>query len=74
MTISKPCPDLQLRPVAAPPEATRHAKVYALLPQLDVLLDAPGFGVRNAICLPGSAQPFSPAAFFAASGRRAGLH
>ena len=74
MTISKRGLDLQLHPVASPPEATEGAKVYGLLPQLDVLLGAPGFGIRDAIWISGTARPFSPASFFAAFRRPIDFH
>jgi hypothetical protein len=74
MTSFKPRPDLELRPVQAPREASPEAKVYVLLPSLEALLAAPGFGRHDPICVPGSARPFSPMSFFAAARRRMRVH
>lgn len=74
MTSFKPCDDLELRPVQAPTEANPGATVFVLLPAVDVLLGAPGFGLRDPICVPGSARPFSPMSFFAAARRRLAMH
>lgn len=47
----KPLLELQLRPIEAPACATPGASVYVLLPALDDLLNAPGFGAVNPILL-----------------------
>jgi hypothetical protein len=66
MTSQKPILELELRPVS--PVGPDGVTVYALLPALDELLGAPGFGRRNAICLPGTQAPFDPLSFFAPFG------
>lgn len=43
--------ELDLRPIEAPACATPGASVYVLLPALDDLLSAPGFGDVNPILL-----------------------
>jgi hypothetical protein len=63
MTSPKPILELELRPVT--PAGADGATLYALLPALDELLGAPGFGRRDAICLPGTQAPFDPLSFFA---------
>jgi len=60
----KPLLELELRPVAAPAAASAGACVYVLLPTLEELVGAPGFGRRDPICLPGSGRPFDPWALF----------
>jgi hypothetical protein len=64
MTTLKPLLELELRPVAAPAQATAGAVVYALLPPVDELLGAPGFACRDAIVLPDAPHRFDPWAFF----------
>jgi hypothetical protein len=46
--------ELELRPVAAHPEANPGACVYVLLPTLEELIGKPGFGRCDPIWLPGS--------------------
>ncbi len=51
---TKPLLELNLRPTEAPACASSGAKVYVLLPSLQELLGAPGFGRWDAIqCGPG---------------------
>lgn len=51
---AKPLLELTLRPSEAPSCASPGAKVYVLLPSLEDLLGAPGFGLWDAIqCGPG---------------------
>jgi hypothetical protein len=59
--MSKPLLELELRVVDAPACASPGARVYALLPHLDVLLGAPGFGRSKPILLspPARAVRFS---------------
>ncbi len=45
----RPLLELQLRRIEAPECATPGARVYVLLPPLDGLLSAPGFGERAPI-------------------------
>ena len=58
-----PLLELELRPIEAPAYASPGARVYVLLPRLDELLGAPGFGTRGAILLsrPARAARFSSA-------------
>jgi hypothetical protein len=53
MTV-KPLLQLELRPVAAPKCATSGARVFMLLPELDVLVGRPGFGRIAPIEVPGT--------------------
>jgi hypothetical protein len=71
MTTPKPLLELELRPVAAPAQATAGAIVYMLLPQVDELLGRPGFGCRDAILLPDAPRAFDPWAFFFGQSRDA---
>jgi hypothetical protein len=71
---AKPLLELELRPVEAPSRATPGAQVFVLLPPLDALVGAPGFGSAQPIVLPGSLRPFVPAAFFAPHAARRRLH
>jgi hypothetical protein len=43
-----PFGQVELRPVAPPPEA-QGVRTYLLLPELDELLGVPGFGLRDPI-------------------------
>ena len=43
-----PFGQVELRPVASPPEA-QGVQTYVLLPELDELLGVPGFGLRHPI-------------------------
>jgi hypothetical protein len=71
MTTLKPLLELELRPVAAPAQATAGAVVYALLPPVEELLGMPGFGCRDAILLPEAPRAFDPWAFFFGQNRDA---
>ena len=57
----KPLLELELRRIDAPACATPGASVYVLLPVLEDLLNAPGFGAREPILLsrPARAARFS---------------
>lgn len=74
MSPAKPMLELELRPTEAPSQATPGAQVFVLLPALDELLDAPGFGSEAPIVLPGGIRPFVPALFFARDAVRRWLH
>ena len=67
-------PTLELRPVAAPSAADGNARVYVLLPRLEELLQRPGFGRRDAICLPGGPRPYEPRHLFGSARFNAVLH
>ena len=41
--------EVELRPVAPPPDAPEGMQTYVLLPDLDELLGVPGFGLRDPI-------------------------
>jgi hypothetical protein len=60
----KPLLELELRRIAAPAQASEGAAVYALLPTLEELLGAPGFGRRDPIMLPDGRDLFDPWRFF----------
>jgi hypothetical protein len=51
--------EVELRPVAAAPDAPEGAQTYVLLPDLDELLGVPGFGLRDLIVVrePGHREP-----------------
>ena len=49
-----PFGQVELRPVASPPDACEGMQSYVLLPDLDELLGVPGFGLRDPIVLRGS--------------------
>ena len=53
-----PFGQVELRPVAPPPGA-EGMQTYVLLPDLDELLGAPGFGLRNPILVRGKPQALS---------------
>ena len=48
-----PFGQVELRSVAAPEGAPEGMRVYVLLPDLDELLGAPGFGLRHPIVVRG---------------------
>jgi hypothetical protein len=49
--------EVELRPVATPPEAPEGTQTYVLLPDLDELLGVPGFGLRDPIVVRGAREP-----------------
>ena len=48
--------EVELRPVAAPPDAPKGVQTYVLLPDLDELLGVPGFGLRDPIVVRAGGQ------------------
>ncbi len=66
----RPLLQLELRPVETPSHATAGACVYVLLPTLQELVGCPGFGRRDAICLPGTNRPLDGWTLFGATRRR----
>jgi hypothetical protein len=49
--------EVELRPVAAAPDAPEGTQTYVLLPDLDELLGVPGFGLRDPIVVRGPREP-----------------
>ena len=48
--------EVELRRVAAAPDAPEGVQTYVLLPDLDELLGVPGFGLRDPIVVCGGGQ------------------
>jgi hypothetical protein len=63
---------IELRPVASPAGSPQGVRVFVLLPELDELLGAPGFGLRNPIRV--SWKSCRPRPFAAAPDRKISLH
>lgn len=72
MALAKPLLELELRPVQAP--AGDGTRVFVLLPSLEELVGFPGFGRKDAICLPECPRPFDPWALFSPFRDRQVLH
>jgi len=49
--------EVELRRVAAAPDAPEGVQTYVLLPDLDELLGVPGFGLRDPIVVRGAREP-----------------
>jgi len=65
-TIRGPIQGLTLRAA----EGSGGEAVYVLLPTLSELLGVPGFGARDAICLPGAPRPIDGWTLFGMPRRR----
>ena len=52
-----PFGQVELRPVAPPPGSPAGMRTYVLLPDLDELLGAPGFGLRDPILVRAPREP-----------------
>ena len=62
--IRGPFSEVALQPVDPGPD--RDTIAFVLLPSLEELLATPGFGLQDAICLPGTPRPFDGWALFGA--------